>query len=64
MSTKSYLTVTGVIFAIVAVLHLLRLIYQWPAQIGAFSMPMWASCAALFVASMLFVWAFLLLRKQ
>ena len=64
MSTKAYLIVTGIIFVIVAVLHLLRLIYQWPAEIGAFSMPMWLSCAALFVASVLFIWAFLLLRKQ
>ena len=64
MSTKPYLMVTGIIFVIVAVLHLLRLIYQWPAQIGAFYIPMWMSCAALFVASVLFIWAFLLLRKQ
>ena len=63
MSTKAYLKVTGIIFVIVAVLHLLRLIYQWPAQIGAFSMPMWLSCVALLVASVLFVWAFILLRK-
>ena len=64
MTTKTYLIVTGIIFAIIAVLHLLRLIYQWPAVIGAFSMPMWLSCAALLVASFLFVWAFILLRKQ
>jgi hypothetical protein len=64
MATKAYLAVTGIIFVIVAVLHLLRLIYLWPAQIGAFSIPIWTSCAALFVASVLFVWAFILLRKQ
>jgi hypothetical protein len=63
MSTKIYLTVTGIIFAIVAILHLLRLIYLWPVQIGTFSMPIWLSCAALLVTSMLFIWAFLLLRK-
>ena len=64
MSTKIYLAVSGIIFVIVAVLHLLRLIYLWPAQIGTLTIPMWASCAALVVASALFVWAFLLLRKQ
>ena len=63
MSTKVYITVTGIIFVIVAALHLLRLIYLWPAQIGAFSVPIWLSCVALFVTSVLFVWAFLLLRK-
>ena len=64
MNTKYYLMITAVIFVIVAVLHLLRLIYQWPAQIGAATIPIWASCAGLVVASALFVWAFLLLRKQ
>jgi hypothetical protein len=64
MATKTYLSVTGIIFVIVAVLHLLRLIYQWPAQVGTFGVPLWMSCAALLVASILFVWAFLLLRKS
>ena len=63
MSTKIYLAVSGIIFVIVAVLHLLRLIYLWPAQIGTLTIPMWASCAALFIASGLFIWAFILLRK-
>jgi hypothetical protein len=63
MSTKIYLTVTGIIFAIVAILHLLRLIYLWPVQIGTFILPIWLSCAALLVTSVLFIWAFLLLRK-
>jgi len=64
MNTKPYLIITAVIFVIVAVVHLLRLIYQWPVQIGTVIMPMWASCAGLVVASVLFVWAFLLLRKR
>ena len=63
MNIKAYLTISGIIFLIVAVLHLLRLVYQWPAQIGAVGIPIWASCAALLVSSVLFVWAFLLLRK-
>lgn len=63
MYLKAYLIVSAIIFVIVAVLHLLRLIYQWPVQVGAFSVPTWFSCAALFVASVFFVWAFLLLRK-
>lgn len=63
MHLKTYTIVTALIFVIIAVLHLLRLIYQWPAQIGTVSIPMWASCAALLAASVLFVWAFLLLRE-
>lgn len=64
MGIKAYLTISGILFVIIAVLHLLRLIYQWPAEIGAVSIPVWVSCAGLLIASVLFVWAFLLIRKQ
>ena len=64
MSIKAYLAITGIIFVAVALLHLLRLIYQWPVQIGTFGIPIWVSCAGLLVASVVFVWAFLLLRKN
>ena len=63
MSKKIYLALTGTIFAIVAILHLLRLINLWPVQVGAISIPIWLSCVALLIASVLCVWAFLLLRK-
>ena len=64
MNRNAYLIITGIIFVLVAVLHLLRLIYQWPVQIGAISIPIWVSCAGLLIAFVLFVWAFLLLRKM
>ncbi|MGH8119370.1 MAG: hypothetical protein ACRESK_02015 [Gammaproteobacteria bacterium] len=63
MTIKPYLIITAVIFVIVAVVHLLRLTYQWPVLIGNLNIPMWVSCAGLVVASVLFVWGFLLLRK-
>jgi len=64
MKIQPYLVITAVIFVFVAVVHLLRLLYQWPVQMGTVIIPMWVSCAGLVVASVLFVWAFLLLRKQ
>ena len=64
MKTKAYLIVTGVLFGIIAVMHLLRLIYQWPVQAGTISIPVWASCAGLLLASVLCVWAFMLLALQ
>lgn len=62
MNKNIYLIVTGMIFVLVAVLHLLRLINQWPVQIGLASIPLWVSCVALLLASILFFWAFLLVR--
>jgi hypothetical protein len=58
---KAYLGVSGAIFGIVALLHLLRLALDWPARIGTWSVPMWVSWAALLLAGGLCVWAFRLL---
>jgi hypothetical protein len=64
MNTKIYLMVTGILFGIIAVVHLLRLIYQWPVKINAVAVPVWASCAGLLIALVLCAWAFLLLAVQ
>ena len=59
---RAYLVVSGVLFGAVAVLHLLRLLYGWPAQVGAVAMPLWVSVIGLIVAAMLCLWAFALVR--
>jgi hypothetical protein len=58
---KAYLGVSGAIFGMVAVLHVIRLLLDWPARIGTWSVPMWVSWAALLLAAGLCVWAFRLL---
>ncbi|MBI2639034.1 hypothetical protein HYW83_05595 [Candidatus Peregrinibacteria bacterium] len=50
--------VSGVIFAAVAVLHVLRLFYGWAAQIGGWDVPMWFSGVGLVVAALLALWNF------
>ena len=50
MNLKAYLTITGIIFVMIAALHLLRLINQWPAQIDVVSIPIWVSAAGLLIA--------------
>ena len=37
---RSYLLISGLLFAAVTLLHLLRLVYGWPAQIGAWTVPL------------------------
>ncbi len=54
---------SGTIFGIVALLHLARIIYGWPAQIGTFIVPTWVSWLSLLVAGYLAITAFILLRK-
>jgi hypothetical protein len=41
---------TGVIFAVVALFHLVRIYMGWPVMIGDWSVPMWASWIGLAVA--------------
>lgn len=53
LNRKTYLNVVGVIFAIIAILHLLRIFNGWQAQIGSFVAPMWLSWVALVVAAYL-----------
>ncbi len=63
ISQKTFLGVSGTVFGIVAILHLARIFYGWPAQIGSFVVPAWISWLSLLVAGYLAVTAFILLRK-
>ena len=56
MDQKTFSIVAGVIFAVVALLHLLRLYMDWPVVIGDWSAPMWVSWIALVVAGILAIW--------
>ncbi|MBI3273902.1 MAG: hypothetical protein HYZ69_02050 [Candidatus Colwellbacteria bacterium] len=40
-------------FAVVAALHFLRIIFGWSARIGAWDIPMWASWLAVVAAGAL-----------
>jgi hypothetical protein len=60
---KSYLLVSGVIFGAVTLLHVLRLAYAWPAQIGGWTVPLELSWVGLVVAGALCAWAFTLARR-
>ncbi len=55
---RAYILITGVIFAIVALVHLLRLLLDWPAQVGGLAVPSWVSWIAFLVAGALAIWAF------
>ena len=50
MDQKAFLFVAGAIFALVALLHLLRIYMGWPLVIGSWTVPMWLSWVGLVVA--------------
>ena len=49
MDRKTFLVATGVIFAVVALVHLTRIAMGWPIVIGSWSVPMWVSWIGLVV---------------
>ena len=58
MQQKTYNTITAVLFLIVALLHLLRIVFGWPVQIGGLGIPMWASWLELVVTAALAYFGF------
>lgn len=62
MNQKTFSTVVGVIFSVIAILHLLRVVLGWNAVIGTFSVPMWLSWVAAVVAGFLAYSAFKLAK--
>jgi hypothetical protein len=56
MNRETFCIVAGIIFAVVALLHLLRIYMDWPVVIGDWSVPMWVSWIALVVAGILAIW--------
>ena len=50
MTTKSYSVLAAAIFAIIAVLQLVRALAGWPVTVGDTTMPVWPSWIAFIVA--------------
>jgi hypothetical protein len=50
MTEKTFATIAAVIFALVALLHLLRLVMGWSIVIDSWTVPMWLSWVGLVVA--------------
>ena len=53
LNRKTYMTVTATLFLVVAIIHLLRIIFGWSVEIGGLSIPFWASWLGVLVAGAL-----------
>ncbi len=47
---KPFTTIAIIIFALMAVVHVLRLIFGWEAVINGIVVPMWVSVVGVFIA--------------
>ena len=64
MERKTFMFMTGGIFAIIAFLHLIRLLLGWGASIGGSPVPMWASVVALVLSGFFAYEGFRLTRES
>ncbi len=62
MTERLYLIISGVIFALVGFLHLLRIVFHLPAMIGMWTVPFAISVIAILVATILAFFAFRLYK--
>lgn len=62
MGQKEYCVVSGVLFALVAMAHLLRIVYGMSIQVDDVVVPMLVSWIGLVVPAALAVWAFRISR--
>jgi len=63
MKTQIYLALSASIFAAVALGHLVRLIFAWPAVIGPFEIPLWLSFFGVLAPGILSAWGFTQVRR-
>jgi hypothetical protein len=54
-----YAAISALIFALVAVGHVLRLVNRWTVAIGPYSVAMNVSWAALVVSALIAIWGFM-----
>jgi len=62
MNQRPYLTISGAIFALVAVGHLSRAVSGWASRVADYDVPRAASWLAAIVAGALAAWALRLVR--
>ena len=53
MSSKTFSLVAGIIFSLVAICHLLRLVFGWPMIIAGWTVPLWLSFVGLIISGFL-----------
>jgi hypothetical protein len=64
MKLGAFLLVTSSIFALITLLHALRLFYGWKVTLGGWTVPVWVSGVGLLIAGYLACQGFLLKNKE
>lgn len=59
---RTYVQISGALFGIIALAHLLRLFWHWPIDLAGYLVPLWVSWLGLLLAGGLSLWALRLMR--
>jgi hypothetical protein len=62
ISMRAYLQISGTLFGLIALGHVLRLVQHWPVDLAGYVVPLWASWLGLVLAGGLSIWALRLVR--
>ena len=63
MKQKTFVKIAGIIFGLVAFVHLVKVLFAWDANIGGWEVPLWISYIAVVIAGFLAYSAYKLLKK-
>jgi len=63
-NSKAYLYISGTVFGIVAILHLVRVVLGWDFVLGPWSLPMYISILGTIGPGLLSAWAFTLASRR
>lgn len=58
MSRTKYLIISGTVFGLISLLHLVRVLLGWQFIVGTWDVPMWMSWCAFAATGTLSFWAF------
>ena len=61
---RAYLQISGALFGVIALAHLLRLLRHWPIEVAGYPIPLWASWLGLLITAGLSISALRLLRAM
>lgn len=64
MTQRLYLLISGSVFALIGIFHLIRIISQWSLQVGTLGIPQWPSLLVIMAGAILSIWAFRLVRLE
>jgi len=64
MGHRNYCAISGVLFSLVALAHLLRIAYGMSIQVDEYTVPMFVSWLGLIVPAGLAFWAFRIIRES